>query len=232
MTVMFSVIALAALAAPQAASDVDVFQGAEWITFPRAGHPLEAPDGPCPIFRREFKVDGEVESARIFIAGLGHHELRLNGERVGETLINQAWSQYERRIYYRELDLTGHLRQGWNALGVLMGNGFWNVSQPPEGRWTKEDAMPDYSNGQTYLLRARAEIRYADGRTQAVATGRRWGVTDGPVVFSHIFAGEDYDATRWPEGWDLPLFAESMWFKPVIAEAPRAVLVRQDFRFF
>ena len=190
---------------------------------------FHAPDGPCPIFRREFIVDGEIESARIFLVGLGHHELRLNGQRVGETLINQAWSQYDQRIYYRELDLARHLRQGANALGVLLGNGFWKVSQPPEGRWTKGDAMPDYSEGQPFLLRARAEIEYADGRNQTIETGPDWKVSAGPVIFSHIFAGEDYDALRWPEGWDRPAFEDAGWESASLARAPGAVLVPEDF---
>jgi len=197
-----------------------------------AGSPpwsFRAPPGPCPIFRRAFTVDGEVESARIFLVGLGHHELRLNGERVGETRINQAWSQYDRRIYYRELDLAAHLRQGTNVFGVLLGNSFWKVAPPPEDRWTKGDAMPDFSEGQTFLLRARAEIRYAGGRVLAVESGPDWKVRDGPLVFSHIFAGEDYDARRWPEDFDRPDFDDGGWDGAIVAKPPGAELSPEDF---
>jgi len=190
---------------------------------------FRAPEGPCPLFRHEFTVEGEVDSARIFIVGLGHHELRLNGCCVGATRINQAWSQYDERIYYRELDFAEHLQQGANTLGVLLGNSFWKVGSPLPGRWTKGDAMPDFSKGQAFLLRARAEIRYRDGRVQAVETDSDWKTSDGPVVFSHIFAGEDFDARLWPEGWDQPGFEDSRWKRARLAKDPAAALVPQDF---
>ncbi len=188
-----------------------------------------APSGPCPIFRREFSVDAEIESARIFVVGLGHFDLRVNGDRVGDTLINEPWSQYDKRIYYQQFDLTGRLRQGANAVGVLLGNGFWRVASPPAGRWTKGDAMPDFSEGHNFQLRARIEIRYADGRVQSVETGPGWRATAGPVVFSHVYAGEDFDARLESPGWDAPGFDDAAWDAAAEIDGPLAGLVAQDF---
>lgn len=188
-----------------------------------------APSGPCPIFRREFSVDADIDSARIFVVGLGHFDLRVNGERVGDTLIDEPWSEYDKRIYYQEFDLTERLRQGVNAVGVLLGNGFWRVASPPAGRWTKGDAMPDFSAGHNFLLRARVEIRYTDGRVQSVETGRGWRAMAGPVVFSHVYAGEDFDARLESPGWDAPGFDDAAWQAAEEVDGPGARLEAQDF---
>lgn len=189
---------------------------------------FHAPDGPCPIFRHEFDVDGPLLHARLAIAGLGHFQLRVNGARAGDA-IGQPWSQYDRRIVYQELDLTALLRPGRNALGVLLGNGFWRVAAPPPGRWTKGDAMPDFSAGSPWLLRARLELEYAGGRRVTIASGPDWKATLGPVVLSHVYAGEDFDARREPPGWDRPGFDDTAWRDAALAAPPAGTLSRQDF---
>ena len=190
---------------------------------------FRAPDGPCPVYRREFTVDGPLRSATAAILGLGHYQLRVNGAPATDTVIDQPWSQYDRRIYYQELDLAPLLRQGPNALGVLLGNGFWRVAAPPPGRWAKGDAMPDFSDGQPFLLRARVELVYQNGRVEELLTGPGWKTASGPLTLSHIFAGEDFDARRWPQGWDSPGFDDSGWADAAPATAPAAALSRQDF---
>lgn len=187
------------------------------------------PDGPCPLFRREFEVDGALRSARLFVTGLGHYHLRLDGETLGEEAIGQAWSQYDRRLYVTGYELTERLAPGRHALGVLLGNGFWRVAAPPAGRWSKGDAMPDLSAGQTFLLRAALHLDYADGRRVVVGSGPDWRTTPGPVVLSHVFAGEDYDARRRPEGWDIPGFDDSTWAAATPARTPAGALALQDF---
>ncbi len=189
---------------------------------------FRAPDGPCPLFRREFTVEPGLRAARLAVTGLGHYRLRLDGAPLGEEVIGQAWSQYDERIYTKVYALDD-LAPGRHALGVMLGNGFWRVAAPPAGRWSKGDAMPDLSEGQTFLLRAALQLDYADGRRVVVGSGPDWRTAPGPVTVSHIFAGEDYDARRWPDGWDEPGFDDRAWDAAAAARAPAGRLALEDF---
>jgi hypothetical protein len=139
----------------------------------------------------------------------------LNGSRVGETLVNQPWSQYNRTIYFQEFDITPLLRKGNNAWGALLGNSFWSVAAANDTmRFVKTDAMPDFSQGLPYLLRLEARIKTKDGRDTLILSDGSWKWSNGPLTFSHIYAGEDFDARLIPPGWSNPAFDDSGW-KPV-----------------
>lgn len=183
------------------------------------------PTRPCPLLRRAFVLDERPIHATVRVVGLGHYELRLNGQVVGDSVINQAWSQYDKTLFWQEFDITAQLQTGENVLGVLLGNSFWYVAptNDPE-RFAKTDAMPDFSNGQPYLLWLDARIRSADGGVTVLTSDSDWRWTDGPLTFSHIYAGEDYDARRVPAGWDQPGFDDRGWEPVQRATVPTAEL--------
>ncbi|MGI8924712.1 MAG: family 78 glycoside hydrolase catalytic domain [Fimbriimonadales bacterium] len=183
-------------------------------------------EAPCPIFRKEFAVPSEIRRATARIIGLGHFQLRINGKPVGDA-INQTWSEYDKRIYFQKFDITDALRKGDNAMGVLLGNGFWIVSEPPDGRAVKGDAMPDFSDGRRYLLRYAIEIELTNGEKITVASDASTKWFPGPVTLSHIYAGEDFDARKEPHGWDGPGFDDTDWQTPITAKAPSAVIAQQ-----
>lgn len=177
--------------------------------------------GPCPLLRKEFELTTRPSKATIRIIGLGHYELRCNGARVGETLVNQAWSQYDKALYWQEFDLAPLLVEGDNALGVMLGNSFWHVAGANDsGRYTKTDCMPDFADGRDHLLWLEARITTPTGET-IVTSDDSWKWSDGPLTFSNVFAGEDYDARKEQTGWDRPGFRADSW-KPVdIAPPPK-----------
>lgn len=147
------------------------------------------PAPPCPLFRRVFTLDAPPAAATVRIIGLGHYELRCNGERVADGRINQAWSQYDKTLYWQEFDLGPHLRRGDNLLGVALGNSFWQVAPASVGgRFTKTDAMPDFSGGWPHLLWLDARITLAgeNAAAQQVVTDASWKWTRGPVTFSNL----------------------------------------------
>jgi hypothetical protein len=192
--------------------------------------PWRVPDGafaapsPCPRFRRVFTLDAKPESARVRIIGLGHYELRCNGRVVGDSVVNQAWSQYDRTLFWQEFDLAPHLRAGENVLGVTLGNSFWSVGPVNDAdRFSKTDATPDFSQGRPFLLwvEGSAMVR---GSAVPLATDGSWTWMPGPLTFSHIYAGEDFDARLDSGGWDAPGFDASAWRKVEIAPAPKADL--------
>ncbi len=195
--------------------------GAHWISPYPSGATNEKT--PCPILRSTFTVHGPIKTATVRIVGLGHFELFLNGKRVGTSLINQPWSQYNKTIYWQEFDISKLLKSGENVWGVMLGNSFWHVTAANDtGRYVKTDAMPDFAAGYPYLLWLEGRIKTKDGREQIVTSDDSWKWQSGPLTFSHIYAGEDYDARLLPTGWNTPGFKDASW-KPVSAvQAPAA----------
>jgi len=209
---------------PATMTPVVVLGPAESAPWSLPPHCFELPR-PCPILRSEFTVPEPPTKATVRVIGLGHYELRLNGRRVGDTLINQAWSQYDKTLYWQEFDVTDLLRPGRNAWGVLLGNSFWSVGPANDaGRYVKTDAMPDFSGGQPYLLWLEARVQAADGAESVFTSDGSWKWSDGPLTFSHIYAGEDFDATREPHGWDEPGFNDGAWRAVQVLAAPPAAL--------
>ena len=41
-----------------------------------------------PMFRKEFNANGDIDSASISICGLGHYELYINGEKIGDRFLS------------------------------------------------------------------------------------------------------------------------------------------------
>lgn len=179
-------------------------------------------DGPpaCPTLRRSFELNAAPTRASVRIIGLGHYELRCNGQRVGDTIINQSWSQYDKTLYWQEFDLHPYLRRGENVIGLSLGNSFWQVAPADDGhRFTKTDAMPDFANGWPHLLWLDATIE-GSGGARHVVSDSQWKWAPSPVTFSNLYAGEDYDARLEQDGWDAPGFDDAAWQAVVVAPAP------------
>ena len=177
---------------------------------------------PCPILRRSFVLESAPDRATVRVIGLGHYELRCNGRVVGDTLINQSWSQYDKTLYWQEFDLAPYLHKGENVLGVSLGNSFWQVEAANDAhRFTKTDAMPDFSQGWPHLLWLDASIDAGDpAHPSRIVSDASWRWDDGPVTFSNLYAGEDYDARLAQPGWDAPNFDDSGWAPVMIAPRP------------
>jgi hypothetical protein len=165
-----------------------------------------------PIFRREFQAEKAVARAVLYGCGLGQAEFRLNGRKIGDDLLQPGWTNYRKSCLYQTYDVTGMIRRGPNALGVLLGNGMYNVAG---GRYTKFKG----SFGPPMLI-AQLEMDYADGTRDLVVTDARWKQAPGPITFSCIYGGEDYDARLEQPGWDEPRFNESSWTAALIANGP------------
>jgi len=195
-------------------------QEVQWIK------PAEGAISGPPIMRDQFTLSGAPKQARVRVAGLGHFRLWVNGKPADETLINQAWSEYDARIYTQEFEIGGALHTGENVLAVELGDSFWRVGAVnDDGRYSKTDAMPDFSEGQPYLLRLEGEVELGEGTERVrVVSDASWKVSEGGLRFSHIYGGEDYDRRREPKGWKEAGFDDSGWSSAVIAHAPKGTL--------
>ncbi len=189
---------------------------ARWIAAPETVGPPEDRSGPMPIFRRSFRLSGPPRRALLYGCGLGFHEFRINGARVGEDLFEPGWTDYRKTCRYSAYDVTDMLREGENALGLMLGNGFYRVTG---GRYVKYKG----SFGPPRAL-ALLRVEYADGRVEQVVSDGSWRAASGPITFSCIYGGEDYDARLEPEGWDRPGFDNSGWAAAVETEGPGAIM--------
>jgi hypothetical protein len=213
------------------------WKGAEWIAFteldpgkrvvPGIHVPMTKPewrDRPngehlLPVFRREFTAREKPERALVFVSGLGHYELSLNGEKVGDRLLAPGWTHYDERCMYNVYDVTGQVGEGDNCLGMMLGNGFYIV---PNSRWRY--VMTAYGTPKMILM---LKLVYKDGSSEAVVSNGDWRVAPSPLSYSNIYGGEDYNATLEIPGWDRPGFDENRWRRAIRAQAPSAILVAE-----
>ena len=87
----------------------------------------EGPAGerPAALLRFEFAVDRPVVSARLHATAQGMYEAFLNAERVGDAELTPGFTQYDARLQVQTFDVTASVRQGANALGVVLADGWF-----------------------------------------------------------------------------------------------------------
>ncbi len=165
------------------------------------------------ILRKQFTASREITDAVVYVCGLGHYEMSINGRRVGNSEFAPLWSEYSRTVYYNTYDVTQMLQQGGNAVTVLLGNGFFNVQRG--NRYSKLQA----SFGPPQLL-LRMDITYADGETEHILSDESWHWTASPITFNSIYGGESYDARLEQDGCQLAVYDDSKWSHAVAMEGP------------
>lgn len=202
------------------------WKGARWIGYseiPDSGVQLPAASvkgvkksGPArdvlPLFRKEFVIGKPLLRATAFISGLGHFEMRLNGKKTGDHFLDPGWVTYDKKALYVGFDITGDLRQGVNAVGVMLGNGFYYI---PRERYHKLLTAYGFPK-----MIARIVLEYQDGSVSEVVSDESWKTAAGPIIFSSIYGGEDYDARLEQAGWDGPGFNDGSWRQPVVVKGP------------
>ena len=176
---------------------------------------------PAPLLRRAFALDGKVKQARVYVCGLGYYELYINGQKIGDHLLDPGYTRYDKRALYVGYDVTDVLRRGGNAIGVVLGNGWYNVHTRAVWEFDKAPwrAAPN--------LLLQLQIVYADGREETIVTDRQWKTSTGPVVFDSIYGGQTYDERLEKPGWDTAGFDDSDWEAAEVVEAPPGKLATQ-----
>ena len=140
---------------------------------------------PVPVLCREFCIDREIKSARLYITALGVFEATLNGQRVGLDVFAPGWTDYYQRVQYKTYDVTRLLAPGQNTLGAILGDGWYCGSVAWLGR---------QQYGERPKLLAQLEITRADGSRQTIVSDETWQTAVGPILESDLLMGEAYDA--------------------------------------
>jgi hypothetical protein len=172
-----------------------------------------------PLLRKQFTAKKPTK-ATLFISGLGQFEAVLNGQKIGNHFLDPGWTKYDKQAQYVVFDVTSQVKSGANALGVMLGNGFYYVP-PVKERYRKLKSAFGYPK-----LICRLALDYADGSHQDVVSDNSWRTTAGPVTFSSIYGGEDYNAGLEQAGWATATFQDKSW-RPVVPVDGPAELVAQ-----
>ena len=181
------------------------------------------PAQPVDLLRKKFSLAKAVKSARIYSTALGTYQLYLNGQRVGNDVLAPGWTDYRKRVVYQVYDVTSQVRQGGNAVGAILGGGWYadglgwlqtryNFGPPP------------------VRLLVQLEIEYADGSHDSILSDESWKAKPSPITGSEIYNGENYDARLEQSGWDQASFSDSRWGGVVVAPTSPAPVVAQNFQ--
>ncbi len=173
------------------------------------------PGHPSPFVRKEFSVDGEISRARMYACGLAYAELHLNGQKVGGNRERDpAFTDFSKRQLYVVHDITNLIKPGKNAVGAILGTGFYDMHDITS--WEYEKA-PWRGEPRLRLMLA---IDYADGRSETITSGDDWKVATGPIIRDSIYGGEIYDARKEMPGWDDANFDDSNWKSAFVLPSP------------
>ncbi|WP_336773045.1 family 78 glycoside hydrolase catalytic domain [Paenibacillus sp. MMO-58] len=191
---------------------------ANWLT---AAPRLNAADqDKCDYLRTEFNIPGKVVSARAYATSLGLYRLFVNGMPADDTLFNPGWTSYNKRLQYQTYDVTSLIQQGVNAIGCMVGNGWY------KGYLAWEGDKEFFGSRRSVMIQI--HITLDDGSESVIMTDGSWRVSTGPLLMSELYHGEYYDARLERAGWALPGFAADDWEKVVVHAVPESVLVAQE----
>ena len=168
----------------------------------------------APLLRKEFSTQKQVKAAHAYICGLGYYELYINGNKVGDHVLDPGTTEYDKRVLYETYDVTDYLRSGDNAIGVMLGNG-----------WYRHRRIKQYGKKPQLLMQM--EVEFEDGTNTTVVSDPTWKVSSGPITSNSIWDGEVYDARLEKTGWKISGYDDGNWDSAVKVEAPAGVLDSQ-----
>jgi alpha-L-rhamnosidase len=203
------------------------WNGADWIAYDKlhdtaAIVPFYHGKGPkklgmandvLPLMRKTFSVGNQLKKATLYICGLGHFDLSLNGKKVGDHFLDPGWTKYDKQALYVPFDITDQLKAGKNTMGVMLGNGFYYI--PRDKRYRKLTGAFGYPK-----MICRLVVEYQNGKTDNLVSDASWQTAPGPITFTSIYGGEDYNANLEQAGWNTNGFNDANWRKAIIIDGP------------
>ena len=207
---------------------------AKWIGISEDKDPFSTKTNPAPFFRKEIDIQQNIKSAKVYVSGLGYYELYVNGHKVGDEVLAPAQTNYDKRalpkllyhyddqsttrVFYNTFDVTILLKKGQNAMGVILGNGWYNQRD--------RDVEGDLWYATPRLI-CQLEIEYTNGKKEVVTSNKDWKVNTGPILHDGIFTGEVYDARLEMNGWNSPGFNDRDWKPAELVRAPTGKMESQ-----
>ncbi len=171
---------------------------------------------PAPWLRKSFAIAKSVKRATVYAAALGFYELRVNGGRVSRDVFTPGWTEYTKRVHYQTYDVTAQLKPGANAIGALLGDGWFAGVAAYTGKRHYYGGNP--------RLRVQLEVEYADGTRDTIATDGSWRGNFGAVRYADLYLGCAYDARLERDDWARGNFEDKAWTPVMVglsADSPK-----------
>jgi alpha-L-rhamnosidase len=173
---------------------------AKWIEI---GFAEDTINRPAQYFRKQFTNNKKVISATAYITAHGMYEAQINGKRVGNDYLTPGWTSYNKRLQYRVYDVTSLLLTGNNAIGVMLGNGWYR------GFLAWDNNKNIYGNRLGLLFQL--NINYSDGSTAMIISDNNWKSSTGAVLYAEIYHGEIFDDNKEKTGWSNTNYNDDAW---------------------
>jgi len=159
---------------------------------------------PSPHFRKEFTVNKPILKATLYITAHGLYEAMINGKKVGDQEMTPGWTSYGKRLQYQVYDVTDLVKKGNNAIGAILGDGWYRGSLAWEDNWA--------IYGRRLGLLLQLKLIHTDGSETLVVTDESWKANNNPGIrMTDLYDGFVYDATRKLAGFNLPGYDDSGW---------------------
>jgi alpha-L-rhamnosidase len=172
------------------------------------------------MLRKPFSVTKEIKEAVVYISGLGHYELTINGKKIGNSEFAPLWTDYDKTVNFNTYELSANqLQNGENVIGVLLGNGMYNTLAERYSKFYVSFGPP--------TLFFKMKVIYKDGSEEIVKSDETWKYSKSPITYNSIFGGEDYNANLEQKGWNNKGFNDANWKQIVVQEAPKGTLKAQ-----
>lgn len=176
---------------------------------------------PSPHFRKEFTITKNVLSARAYVTSHGYYELHMNGQKVGDQVLTPGWTSYTKRLQYQVYDVTPLLKKGANAVGGVLGDGWYRGTLAWGNNWA--------NYGKHLGLLLQLKIKYSDGSEEVIITDKSWKASnDGAIRMNDIYNGETYDATKKLTGWDLSGYNEERWENVITGNYNNTIIIASE----
>ncbi|MEO5682310.1 MAG: family 78 glycoside hydrolase catalytic domain [Chitinophagaceae bacterium] len=200
---------------------------AQWINDgtknPEKDEDYYKPDR-MPLLRKSFTTGKKVQSARLYISGVGYYEAYLNEKKIGDNILDPGFTTYRKQVLYVVHDITALLRKGNNTAGIMLGSGWWNpLPFKFFGRWD----LRNYQQTGRPCAKAEIHLRYTDGSQEVIATDESWQSAPGPITQNNVYIGEHYDARLEQKNWTSINEDKSAWKNAVVVPGPDGLLTAQ-----
>lgn len=186
---------------------------ASWIASPLAGSPRSFV--PAPYLRREFDLTAPISTATLFATALGLYECEINGRRVGDAFFTPGWTDYRKRIQVQTYDVADYLHEGRNAIGALLGDGWY--AGRVGASWRQR--MGDRPQLCLALI-----VELANGATFTLHTDESWTTAPSPILENDLIQGEAYNSRLELPGWSTAGYDDARWSKVLLCDAPEGEL--------
>ena len=182
--------------------------------------------------RRSFSLPEKPVRAELICCGLGQYNAFLNGDRVGDTYLEPAWTDYDKLVLYRRYDVGDLLQAGENALVLEVGNGWYNWDQSFGYSFHFPPFMPPNPNpyrpfGESLIAFFKLTVRYADGSEESIFSDENCRTCPHGVRHSNVYGSEWIEGAGLQNGCSLPGFDDSAWTAAYLAghnEIPKGKL--------